>query len=91
MACLEDQSDDEEEEEDPTNKVLKQILQKWVKAKKDGSSPGKRLGKPFKKVEVLIPSAGANQPPTTVPASTEAPIKEPAEETLCAQARNVTV
>ncbi len=78
MACLEEQSDDEEEEEDPTIKVLKQILQEWVKAKKDGRPPGKRPGKPFKKVEVVIPSAGANQPSTMVPASTEPPIKEPA-------------
>ncbi len=77
MACLEEQSEDEEEEEDPTIKVLKQILQEWVKAKKDGRPPGKRPGKPFKKVEVVIPSAGANQASATVPTSTEPPVKEP--------------
>lgn len=46
--------------------------------KKDGRLPGKRPGKPFKKVEVVIPSTGANQPSTTVPTSTEPPVKEPA-------------
>ncbi len=77
MACLEEQSDNEEEEEDPTIKVLEQILQEWVNAKKDGRPPGKRPEKPFKKVEVVIPSTGANQPSAIVPASTEPPIKEP--------------
>ncbi len=78
MACLEEQSDHEEEEEDPTIKVLEQILQEQVKAKKDGRPPGKRPGKPFKKVEVVIPFPRANQPSATVPALTEPPIKEPA-------------
>ncbi len=80
MVCLEEQSNDEEEEEDPTIKVLEQILQEQVKAKKDGRPLGKRPGKPFKKVEIVIPSAGANQPSTTVPALTEPPVKEPAPE-----------
>ncbi len=34
MACLEEQSDNKEEEEDPTIKVLKQILQERVKARR---------------------------------------------------------
>ncbi|KAK0236486.1 hypothetical protein EDD85DRAFT_954356 [Armillaria nabsnona] len=78
MACLEEQSDDEEEEDDPTIKVLEQILKERVKAKKDSRLPGKRPGKPFKKVEVVIPSTGANQPSAMVPTSTETPAKEPA-------------
>ncbi len=67
MVCLKEQSDAEEDEEDQTIKVLKQILQEHVKAKKEGRPPGKRPVKPFKKVEVVIPSAGANQPSTIVP------------------------
>ncbi len=64
-----------------------QLSRSSSRSYRNGSKPrkmvdrqGKGRGKPFKKVEVVIPSAGANQPSTMVPASTEPPIKEPAPE-----------
>ncbi|KAK0437484.1 hypothetical protein EV421DRAFT_1907224 [Armillaria borealis] len=78
MACLEEQLDNEGDEEDQAIKVLEQILQEHVKAKKDGRPSGKRLAKPFKKVEVVILSTEANQPSATVPASNGPTVKESA-------------
>ncbi len=80
MACLEEQSDDEEEERTQLSRSSSRSYRNGSKPRKTVDLPGQRPGKPFKKVEVVIPSA-ANQPSTTVPASTEPPIKESAPST----------